>query len=268
MRQISLLLILGLLRSCEKTNDPKAELEKCKISLSTLSSTLKLQYTYDEHSKISEVKYLIGNNPVSTANIELIRNADNQLVSSKWYYNDVLESEETYEYSGDQIVKVTWENIGGSKGVNKISYNDKGLITKFTYSTVNSDVPYDTYEYDQNNVLVKTSSFGFFGELFLVKTVTPTTTHKSPEAIAIQDGLPYDLFYGRPFKTVLSGDGTRVETYTKDSNGEVNVLASQGDVYDSQLNDKGYLTDYKIDLKLVANPYTNITSYELQDCGN
>lgn len=268
MKQFGLFLILCTFWSCDKTNDPKASEAPCKISSSTLSSTLKLQYTYDENSKISKVEYLIGSNPVSTVVIDLDRNMEGQLISSKWYYNGTLGSEETYEYSGEKIVKVRWENDAGSIGINKISYNENGLITKFTYGTLNSDFPYDTYEYDQNNVLIKTSSYGFVGELFSIKTVTPTTTHKSPESIALQAGIPYDLYYGRPYKTVLGGDGTRVETFERDANGEIKKLASQGDVYDSQLNENGYLTNYKIDVKLVANPYTNITSYALQDCGN
>lgn len=246
--------------ACTKSN-PEPVKDNCKILSATLSSTKKLTFNYSG-DLISTVNYFISD---VEYNARLSRNTKGQLIKSEWFYEESLVLSEDYSYTGDHITRVDYMYDSGDTGFNRIEYNANGEMTKFTYEGDGEPTyPYVIFEYNSDGSLIKTEEIGADGSILLRKIVKPSAILTSPEKLIKNAGLPYDLFYGLPFKTVLGGDGTVVETYYSNSDGELELYTT-GTVSQSKINSRNYLESYIVTVTGGSN-FTNSTIYVLDGC--
>ncbi|AWV96679.1 hypothetical protein [Arcticibacterium luteifluviistationis] len=260
MKNIFLLSLFFLSIACSKTQ-VEAEKANCKITEATFSTTKKLRFEYDGE-RIKKVTYFISG---YVYDINLVYDNSGRLSATEWFRDGVVINNESFTYSGDKISRVDYLYTDGYDGFNELEYNAAGQITKFTYDNEGATrVPYYTFDYDSNGSLIKTEHFGLDGDLVLRKIVKPMNLVKSPESLIISAGMPYDLFYGLPFKSVLGGDGTIIETYYPNSDGDLELFTT-GVVSESNVSSSNYLESYLATVT-GGSSFTNSTKYTLEGC--
>lgn len=261
MKKILFILSIVISSSCSKT-DVGLEKDTCKLMTAVLSPTKKMDFEY-EGDKIKTLTYTLENGEIFK--LALSHNAEGNLSQVVGHYDGQYYITEKYSYTGNRISRTDYEYFDGFKGFNRIEYTAAGQISKFTYENIGiSDYAYYTFAYDSEGSLIQTEEYAGKDDLRLRKIVKPVNSVKSPEKQLIAAGLPYDLYYGQPFKTLLGGDGTVIETYYPDANNELKLFTT-GTVSGAKINAQNYLESYMVTVT-GGNNFINNTSYTLIGC--
>lgn len=207
-------------------------------------------------------QYIYGTNGLITSMIrdfggpilkyDFTYNSSGELIKSDIYFNGNPAGAETYEWSGGRLVKVNFDG-----GVNNISYDNKGRMTRFTIETGNPDFDAAGYlKYNTNGIINVKGFSNLDGTIkYFEARTNPVGLVHSPESILVAHGLPFDVLGGVPYTSVMGNTGTAIQYFIFDENGN-EIPAGADDIKTLIQRNKKYAKVYQDSSDGTTQQYT------------
>lgn len=230
--------------SCKKEKETTPALV-CKLTNIDRGNKNTHAYTYDAAGKISIMTRELdpsGQGNTSKYVYNFTYDAAGKLSKSVITLDGKAYSTETYTYTNGKVSKTSFEQADGVKGVNNFKWDAAGNMTEMTFELGD---PFDgklTYEFNANNILIKSAYSDLAGNKFFELISKPVGSVKNAESL-LNSSLPYDLLAGGPWFTNSGGVGTIDEIYYADDMGKL-AKADELKITDVKTNTKGYVTEW------------------------
>ncbi len=259
MKTILIFFFIGLMAlSCNDHDvQPKTN---CRLSESTQYG----KFTYDAQGRVATMttEVYFGSNPSSLVSA-FSYNGDGKLSRTVYTVDGKPYGEQTYTYANGRISQVMGRSPNTRSGINQISYDEAGQITRITNELAGVVQAVTTYAYNAAGVLTEGTTATGTGTVQFRTVVRPVGSVKSPEGLLRERGLPYLMPFDQPWATAEGGVGTVAETYQAGPNGQLALIYTEKTTA-VKTNGSGYLIERSVTDDQGQNPST--VAYALTDC--
>ena len=257
MKKTLFLLTIGLMAlSCNDHDiQPKTN---CRLSESTQYG----KFSYDAQGRVATMttEVYFGPNPSSLVSA-FTYGIDGKLSQTVYTVDGKPYCEQSYTYTNGRISQVMGCSPNTRSGINQISYDEAGRITRITNELAGVVRAVTTYAYNAVGVLIESTTAT--GAVQFRTVVRPVGSVKSSEGLLRERGLPYVIPFDQPWATAEGGVGTVAETYQGGPNGQLALVYTEKTTA-VKTNASGYLIERSVTDEKGQNPVT--LTYTLADC--
>lgn len=247
MKSTHLLLIIYfalLIAGCKKSND-EPTLDTCKLKESDRVGKL----TYDDNGRAATMATSIYLSATATTPATVLGtlsyDGNGKLTKTIWTLDGKANSEETYTYTNGRITKINFAGPNSPTGVNNLTYDDKGRLTRYSVEP-NGQLQFaQNYAYNADGILIEKTVTDPNGGVAYKGVTKPIGSVKSAEQLAISRGLPFVMTFGDPLVVAEGAIGTVFESYSLDNTGKL-TLDYTAKVTSQKINAKGYLVEQTV----------------------
>ena len=254
------ILLISLLISCEK-NEPVLVEGNCLLKSYASQNKGTGSFEYRESGL---VKSYIHDLQGFKTKVELTHNSSGDLISSLWYFDNVLGSKEIYIYQNGLISKVTVVNPMNDADIYgnlNIKHDNKGRIIEIKVEFGDPMIDRTlSYTYNDQGLAIKYVLHDADNKVVFIETVTPKgSPAKSSTTFLTEKGLPYDLVFGEAYVDLEAGQGSITELQIPDLDGKLKVVSTRT-ITGLNINAKGYCDN------ITSSDSKNSIKYLFENC--
>ncbi|MBK8635433.1 MAG: hypothetical protein KA767_11165 [Saprospiraceae bacterium] len=259
-KPVLFIFIFALICSCEK-NEPQPIVENCKLSSYRSQNKGLSKFTYNSKGLVKSYSLdLQGYN----TKVELTHNDSGSLVSSLWYFDNVLGSKEIYTYQNDHIIKTTIVDPTNDLNVYghiNIKYDSQGRIIEMKNEFGDPMIDRTLfYSYNAQGLVTKIELQNSVGNVVFVEIVKPKgNPSKSAVTFLKQHGLPYNLIFSEEFVEFEAGEGTIIELHLPETNGNLKIAGTRT-ISSININTNGYVD------AITSSDLVNSITFQFENC--